>query len=52
MKTQLEVLQNLSALAEKHFGKARAEELRPDLEQMSAELVQLASFPLQTTDEP
>ena len=52
MKPEPEMIEKLAALAEEQFGKSRAGELRPDLEQMSAELAKLASFPLQTTDEP
>jgi hypothetical protein len=37
--------------AEERLGKARADELRADIEQVVGELEQIASFPLKADDE-
>ena len=43
---------NLQEIAEQKLGKARAEELRSDIEQLAAELEQLRSAPVEVEDEP
>jgi hypothetical protein len=55
MKTnnsESEVRQNLTRRAEELFGRARAEELKPDIEQLTAEIIKLYSFEIGTHDEP
>lgn len=47
-----EILKELVEKAEKRFGKQRAEELRPDLEQAAAELVKVYRHPLGFEDGP
>ena len=51
-KTQVEILQELEKRAGEAFGKGRAGELHGDLEQVSAEVFNVLSFPIQTDDEP
>ena len=43
---------NPQETAEQKLGKARAEELRADIEQLAAELEQLRSTPVDVEDEP
>jgi hypothetical protein len=43
---------NLQERAEEKFGKSRAEELRPDIEQLSVEIDKLRSVLLDIDDEP
>lgn len=50
--TEDEILKSLIEKAEKRFGKERAEQLRPDLEQTAAELVKVYRQPLGFEDEP
>jgi hypothetical protein len=38
--------------AEDKFGTARVEELRSEIEQLTADIDKLRSFPLETDDEP
>lgn len=51
-KTEVEILDELTARAEKQFGTARTEELRVDIEQTSADLFKIAGFPVEITDAP
>ena len=43
---------SLHDTAEEKFGKARAEELRSELEQLAVEIEKLRSIPLDIEDEP
>ena len=43
---------DLMKKAEDQFGKDRAEELRPEIEQLASELEKLRSVSLQIDDEP
>ena len=43
---------NLQQVAEEKFGKERAEQLRSEIEQLTAELEKLCSVPLDLDDEP
>ena len=43
---------NPQETAEQKLGKARAEELRSDIEQLAADLQKLRSTPLELEDEP
>jgi len=43
---------NLQETAEEKFGKARAEELHSDIEQLVIEIEKLRSVPLDIDDEP
>ena len=51
-KTELEIRRDLIERAERLFGKARADELRADIEQLSADVFELVSFEVGTDDEP
>ena len=43
---------DLFKIAEEKFGKERAEQLRPEIEQLAAEIEKLRSVPLDIDDEP
>jgi hypothetical protein len=43
---------NFQQAAEEKFGKERAEELRPEIEQVHADIDKLRSLPLDFDDEP
>ncbi len=43
---------SLHDTAEEKFGKARAEELRSEIEQLAVEIEKLRSIPLDIEDEP
>ena len=43
---------NFQQAAEEKFGKERAEELRPEIEQLQADIDKLRSMPLDFDDEP
>ena len=45
-------MKHLTTLAEEKFGKERAEELRPDLEQLVADLQKLHSVTVEPDDHP
>ena len=47
-----EILQMLTARAEEKFGKERADELRPELEQMALQLEKLYASRVEFEDEP
>ena len=47
-----EIRISLREKAEKRFGKTRAEELRPDIEQTAAELLLIYGASLELEDEP
>lgn len=50
--TQDEIIRLLYDKAERRFGKTRADELRPDIEQTAAELFKVYHQPLGFEDEP
>ena len=52
LMTQEEIEQSLLEKAERRFGKSRADELRPDIEQTAAELLKIYEHPLGVEDEP
>jgi hypothetical protein len=47
-----ETTRALVSIAEEKFGKQRAEELRPDIEQIAADLSDLAAASVEFDDEP
>lgn len=47
-----EIIQTLISRAEEKFGKQRADELRPDIEQIAADLVELTTAKVEFDDEP
>jgi hypothetical protein len=51
MRTELEIWKVLSQRAEERFGKARADEIRADIEQVVGELRQIDAYPLKAGDE-
>jgi hypothetical protein len=51
-KTELEFRQELAERAQKYFGGARAAELRLDIDQLAAELQEIADFEMSADDEP
>jgi hypothetical protein len=47
-----EIIQSLLARAEEKFGRLRADELRSELEQVAADLNELAAVNIESDDEP